>query len=49
LDRPAEFAGYLFKKGKKTKSWKKRYFELEDHFLIYYEKKEDKYPKGNDT
>jgi len=28
------------------KGWKKRYFELREHFLFYYGKKEDKQPKG---
>ena len=38
----------MFKKGKKSKAWKKRYFELQDHFLFYYDKKEDKKPKGKE-
>jgi len=44
--RPCDMEGIMFKKGKKSKSWTKRYFELRDHFLFYYEKKEDKKPKG---
>lgn len=44
--RPSEMCGELFKKGKVTKSWLKRYFELHEHFLFYYEKKEDLAPKG---
>jgi len=45
-EKPCDMEGIMFKKGKKSKSWTKRYFELRDHFLFYYEKKEDKKPKG---
>lgn len=39
-------AGYLNKTRKVMKGWKKRYFELREHFLFFYNKKEDKQPKG---
>jgi len=39
--------GVLYKKGKKMKGWKKRYFELREHFLFFYSKKEEVKPKGS--
>jgi hypothetical protein len=39
-------SGMLWKKGKRTKTWTSRYFELRGHFLFYYGKKEVECPKG---
>lgn len=39
-------SGFLWKKGKRTKKWTSRYFELRGHFLFYYGKKEVECPKG---
>lgn len=38
--------GWLLKKGKIYRSWKKRYFVLFGMFLSYYEKKKSNEPKG---
>jgi Ca2+-binding EF-hand superfamily protein/tRNA A-37 threonylcarbamoyl transferase component Bud32 len=37
-----EIQGVLFKKGKVSKMWKARYFQLVDHFLFYFESKTDR-------
>jgi len=36
----------LYKKGKRSKTWKARYFELRGDFLFYYSKIGAQLPKG---
>ena len=39
--------GYLYKMGKKSKILKKRWYELRNLFLFYFDKKGCFIPKGN--
>ena len=48
-EKPSEMSGDLFKKGKRSKNWVKRYFELREHFLFYYESKSATQPKGTEA
>jgi len=45
-EKPSEMSGDLYKKGKRSKNWVKRFFELHEHFLFYYETKGATQPKG---
>jgi len=45
FERPIK-GGILVKQGQQYKSWKKRIFLLNDHFLYYYVSSEDKAPRG---
>jgi len=45
-EKPSEMSGDLYKKGKRSKNWVRRFFELHEHFLFYYENKNDSQPKG---
>ncbi|KAL9645922.1 hypothetical protein ABK040_001031 [Willaertia magna] len=38
--------GYLLKRGKIIKNWKKRYFVYQDHYLFYYNNQSKKIKKG---
>lgn len=38
--------GTLFKKGKKSGSWKSRYYMLKGSFLTYYKNPEQRMPTG---
>ena len=39
-------AGFLLKRGHRFKSWKRRWFVLRGHFLMYYKKPTDTQPAG---
>jgi len=41
-----DMSGYLWKHGRKSKKWVKRYFELRGHFMFYYSKKEVEVPNN---
>lgn len=43
---PADYEGYLLKRGEVNKSWQKRYFVLKGNLLFYFEKKADREPIG---
>lgn len=43
---PADYEGYLMKRGEVNKSWQRRYFVLKGNLLFYFDKKGDKEPIG---
>merc|ERR1712137_533302 len=45
-DRSVYYSGWMNKKGRKVRNWKRRWFVLSGHHLSYYAKEGDKTPLG---